>query len=108
MTETIPQPRTAEAVNTTEPDAAGTGLLVFAPLRLEANAVRRGLREPGSRVLRTGMGATRAARVARESQPGPFGAIVVMGTAAGVATDLKPGDLVVATEVTDGNGTVAL
>jgi 4-hydroxy-3-methylbut-2-en-1-yl diphosphate reductase len=95
-------------VNTTGPDAAGTGLLVFAPLRLEANAVRRGLREPGSRVLRTGMGATRAAKVARESQPGPFGAMVVMGTAAGVATDLKPGDLVVATEVTDGNGTVAL
>jgi 4-hydroxy-3-methylbut-2-en-1-yl diphosphate reductase len=108
MTETIPQPRTAEAVNTTEPDAAGTGLLVFAPLRLEANAVRRGLREPGSRVLRTGMGATRAAKVARENQSGPFGAMVVMGTAAGVATDLKPGDLVVATEVTDGNGTVAL
>jgi 4-hydroxy-3-methylbut-2-en-1-yl diphosphate reductase len=108
MTETIPQPRTAEAVNTTGPDAAGTGLLVFAPLRLEANAVRRGLREPGSRVLRTGMGATRAAKVARESQQGPFGAMVVMGTAAGVATDLKPGDLVVATEVTDGNGTVAL
>jgi 4-hydroxy-3-methylbut-2-en-1-yl diphosphate reductase len=108
MTETSPQSRTAEAVNTTEPDAAGIGLLVFAPLRLEANTVRRGLREPASRVQRTGMGATRAAKAARESQPGPFGAMVVMGTAAGVATDLKPGDLVVATEVTDGNGTVAL
>jgi 4-hydroxy-3-methylbut-2-enyl diphosphate reductase len=84
------------------------GLLVFAPLRLEANAVRRGLREPASRVRRTGMGATRAAKVARESKPDPFGALMVMGTAAGIATDLKPGDLVVATEVTSGGSTVTL
>jgi 4-hydroxy-3-methylbut-2-en-1-yl diphosphate reductase len=108
MTETIPQPRTAEAADATEPGATRPGLLVFAPLRLEANAVRRGLREATSRVQRTGMGATRAARVAKESQPGPFGAMVVMGTAAGVAADLKPGDLVVATEVSDGTTTVQL
>jgi len=104
MTETISQPRTSEEAT----DAVGTGLLVFAPLRLEANAVRRGLREPGSRVLRTGMGAAKAARVVRESTPEPFGALIVMGTAAGVDPDLKPGDLVVATEVSDGESTVQL
>ncbi len=104
MTETIPQPLAAEADGPPEAGAAGAGLLVLAPLRLEARAVRRGLREPGSRVLRTGMGATRAAKtVTRESQPSSFGTpLIVMGTAAGVAEDLRPGDLVVATEVSDG------
>jgi 4-hydroxy-3-methylbut-2-en-1-yl diphosphate reductase len=103
MTETISQPQAAE-----EAADMGTGLLVFAPLRLEANAVRRGLREPGSQVLRTGMGAAKAARVVKESNPAPFGAMIVMGTAAGIDPDLKPGDLVVATEVSDGDSTVPL
>jgi 4-hydroxy-3-methylbut-2-en-1-yl diphosphate reductase len=107
MTETIPHPR-AEAAETQEPAATSGGLLVLAPLRLEANAVRRGLREASSRILRTGMGATRASKVVKESQPSPFSAMVVMGTAAGVAADLRPGDLVVATEVSDGTDTVVL
>jgi 4-hydroxy-3-methylbut-2-en-1-yl diphosphate reductase len=107
MTETVPQSRAAEAGETSEP-ATGTGLLVFAPLHLEANAVRRGLREPASRVVRTGMGAAKAARAVRGSQPGTFGSLVIMGTAAGLAPDLKPGDLVVATEVSDGMRTVPL
>jgi 4-hydroxy-3-methylbut-2-en-1-yl diphosphate reductase len=102
MTETIPHPRATAA------EAAATGLLVLAPLRLEASAVRRGLRESASRVLRTGMGAARAARVVKESNPGSFGAMIVMGTSAGVDPDLKPGDLVVATEVSDGESTVPL
>ncbi|HXT92396.1 MAG TPA: 4-hydroxy-3-methylbut-2-enyl diphosphate reductase [Trebonia sp.] len=104
MTEAIPQPRTAEEAT----GAAGAELLVLAPLRLEANAVRRGLRESGNRVLRTGMGAAKAARMVRESNPGPFGAMVVMGTAAGVDPDLKPGDLVVAAQVSDGAAAVPL
>ncbi len=104
MTETLPQPQIDEEAA----DATGAGLLVFAPLRLEASAVRRGLRDPGSRVLRTGMGAAKAARMVKESNPGPFGAMIVMGTAAGVDPDLKAGDLVVATEVSDGTDTVPL
>ncbi len=108
MTETIPQPRTAGAADTAEPAGATAGLVVLAPLRLEANAVRRGLRDPASRVQRTGMGATRAAKAVRESKPDSFGALIVMGTAAGVCPDLKPGDLVVAAEVTDASGTVSL
>ncbi|TVZ06198.1 4-hydroxy-3-methylbut-2-enyl diphosphate reductase [Trebonia kvetii] len=111
MTETIPQPRThvaADRIEDTAPESAKPGLLVFAPLRIEANAVRRGLTRPGSQVLRTGMGGTRAKRSAVKSQPHSFGATVVMGTAAGLSDDLSPGDLVVATEVSDGETTVAL
>ncbi|MGH3208987.1 MAG: 4-hydroxy-3-methylbut-2-enyl diphosphate reductase [Trebonia sp.] len=111
MTETIPQPRTAAAADHNEegaPESAKPGLLVLAPLRLEANAVRRGLTNPASHVLHTGMGATRARKSAGKSQPRPFGAMVVMGTAAGLSADLSPGDLVVASEVTDGETTVEL
>jgi 4-hydroxy-3-methylbut-2-enyl diphosphate reductase len=108
MTETIPKPRAAEEAAFTESPAVETGLLVLAPLRLEANAVRRGLTQPTSHVRRTGMGATRSRKSAAQSKPGPFSAMVVMGTAAGLAADLSPGDLVVATEVTDGETTVEL
>jgi 4-hydroxy-3-methylbut-2-en-1-yl diphosphate reductase len=110
MTETIPQPRTTEDADTAEPaPAANGGLLVLAPLRLEANAVRRGLRAASSRVQRTGMGAARSRKnVSGDSKPGPFSAMVVMGTAGGLADDLRPGDLVVATEVSDGDTAVPL
>jgi 4-hydroxy-3-methylbut-2-en-1-yl diphosphate reductase len=111
MTETIPQPRTvvaADRIEDTAPESAKPGLLVFAPLRIEANAVRRGLTRPDSLVLRTGMGSTRAKKSAGKSQPHSFGATVVMGTAAGLSADLAPGDLVVATAVSDGETTVAL
>ena len=112
MTETIPQPRTEAGADSltgaTEPAATGSGLLVLAPLRLEANAVRRGLTQPSSRVRRTGMGATRARKSAAGGQPQPFLAAMIMGTAAGLADDLSPGDLVVATEVTDGDVTIPL
>jgi 4-hydroxy-3-methylbut-2-en-1-yl diphosphate reductase len=111
MTEAIPQPRIEVAADQFEdsvPASAKPGLLVLAPLRFEANAVRRGLTEPGSQVLHTGMGATRARKSADKRPPHPFGAMVVMGTAAGLSDDLSPGDLVVATEVSDGETTVPL
>jgi 4-hydroxy-3-methylbut-2-enyl diphosphate reductase len=108
MTETIPEPRFAEEAAFGDSLAVAPGLLVYAPLRFEANAVRRGLTRPTSHVQRTGMGATRSRKSAAQSKPGPFGAMVVMGTAAGLAADLSPGDLVVATEVTDGEITVTL
>jgi 4-hydroxy-3-methylbut-2-en-1-yl diphosphate reductase len=116
MTETIPQPRTAAAADqidaaastAAQPESAKPGLLVLAPLRLEANAVRRGLTQPGSRVKHAGLGPARAGKTAGQSHAQPFGALVVMGTAAGLSDDLSPGDLVVATEVTDGETTVRL
>jgi len=112
MTETIPQPRKEAAADQIEfeaaPESAKPGLLVLAPLRIEANAVRRGLTKSTSHVLHTGMGATRARKSVGKSQQKPFGAMVVMGTAAGLGDDLSPGDLVVASEVSDGETTVAL
>ena len=108
MTETIPQQRVAGEGDLADAPADPPALLVYAPLRFEANAVRRGLTQSSSHVQRTGMGATRSRKSAAQSQPGPFGAMVVMGTAAGLAADLSPGDLVVATEVTDGETTVTL
>ncbi len=108
MTETIPQPRVAEVGALADAPADAPALLVYAPLRFEANAVRRGLTQSSSHVLRTGMGATRSRKSAAQSQPGPFGAMVVMGTAAGLADGLSPGDLIVATEVTNGETTIAL
>ena len=112
MTETIPQPRTEVAADQNEdsaPESAKPGLLVLSPLRLEANAVRRGFTQPTSRVLHTGMGATRARKSVQKGQPTPFrGGVVVMGTAASLSDDLHPGDLVVATEVSDGETTLPL
>jgi 4-hydroxy-3-methylbut-2-en-1-yl diphosphate reductase len=130
MTETIPQPRVTQESpagdSPADSPAVATGLLVFAPLRIEANAVRRGFTQPTSQVKRTGMGATRSEKSATKvlsggrlaatsaeescgySNHAPFSAMVVMGTAAGLAADLSPGDLIVASEVTDGETTVEL
>ncbi|HYZ54779.1 MAG TPA: 4-hydroxy-3-methylbut-2-enyl diphosphate reductase [Streptosporangiaceae bacterium] len=89
-------------------------LLVCAPLRVEARAVKRGLRDSAraarpvrpsagaadaSSVLRTGYGSTRAANRALEVRQIPFGMLAITGTGAGLAPGLSPGDLVVATEV---------
>jgi 4-hydroxy-3-methylbut-2-enyl diphosphate reductase len=88
-------------------------LLVCAPLRFEARAVRRGLRDSAragggpaaggteaASVLRTGYGTTRAANRADELRQTSFGMLAITGTGAGLDQELSPGDLVVATEVT--------
>jgi 4-hydroxy-3-methylbut-2-enyl diphosphate reductase len=80
---------------------AQAGLLVCAPLRLEARAVRRGLGAAGH-VLATGYGPRRAGRRAAALRQVPFGALAIAGTGGGLARDLRPGDLVVASEVRDG------
>jgi 4-hydroxy-3-methylbut-2-enyl diphosphate reductase len=89
-------------------------LLVCAPLRFEARAVRRGLRDGDSgadsgagrgiadtpTVLRTGYGTKRSAGRLEKMRQVPFGTLAITGTGVGLAPDLSPGDLVVATEVT--------
>jgi 4-hydroxy-3-methylbut-2-enyl diphosphate reductase len=102
MTETIPRPRddAADLV----PDAEGIDpapLVIYAPLRLEARAIRRGL-DPAAgspQVMRTGYGTGRAVKAAAEVSRRPFGPMAVMGVGAGLTADLRPGDLVVGTEV---------
>ena len=117
----MPQAGTARTARTPAPCApvprAGTTrapLLVCAPLLFEARAVRRGLRDSARAgggasgagadpptVMRTGYGPARAARHAEEKvRQGPFDMLAITGTGAGLAPDLTPGDLVVATEVT--------
>ena len=106
MTQIIPRPRDREgrAAGAAGPDS----LLVCAPLRVEARAVRRGL-DPGppgpmgplgppATVLRTGFGPARAARQAEQLDPASFGPLMIMGTGAGLDAGLRPGDLVVGTE----------
>src|ERR1700677_4971584 len=94
-------------------------LLICAPMRIEARAIRRGLRssasaaetfrdgpvpevlrtDPVPEVLRTGWGTRRAAEAAKNMGHRPFGPVVIMGVGAGLTDDLKPGDLVVGTDV---------
>jgi 4-hydroxy-3-methylbut-2-enyl diphosphate reductase len=102
----------------------GSGLLVCAPLRLEARALRRGLRnagqetgqpagqgteqvtgaDPGAvRVVVTGYGPRRASARETMLRDQPFAAMAIAGVGGGLAADLRPGDLVVASEVTDGH-----
>ena len=72
-------------------------LLVFVPLRVEAAALRAA---PGWRVLRTGMGPARARiAAARGLAVDDAVAVAVVGVCAAVSPDLKPGDIVCATEL---------
>jgi 4-hydroxy-3-methylbut-2-enyl diphosphate reductase len=83
------------------PGVRGDALLVCAPLRLEARALRRGL-SPGARVIRTGYGPRRAAGAAESLRSTAYTLIVIAGTGGGISDGVQPGDLVVATEVTGG------
>ncbi|ETK37210.1 phosphorylase family protein, partial [Microbispora sp. ATCC PTA-5024] len=83
-----------------------TGLVVCVALALESRAIRRGLdggprRVRGPRrsplVVRVGMGPVRAARAAAALPP--FGALAVAGLGGALDDGLRPGDVLVATEV---------
>ncbi len=77
-------------------------LMICAPLGFEARALRRGIRSAGGdagRVLRSGYGPARARRTADELKAQPFSMLAVAGTGAGIDPDLRPGDVVVGTEV---------
>jgi 4-hydroxy-3-methylbut-2-enyl diphosphate reductase len=69
---------------------------ICAPLRTEKFA----LRGAGTRVVRSGMGVDRSRRAAA-SLDGP---VVVAGVGGGLGAGVRPGDLVVATEVRDPDG----
>jgi 4-hydroxy-3-methylbut-2-enyl diphosphate reductase len=105
----VPDPEPAGAAASVPVAATATGaagLVVCAPLRMEARAVRRGLGSR-SRVVQTGYGPRRAGRQAGRLAGSSFGMLAVTGTGGGLADDLSPGDLVVASEVTDGSQTIA-
>src|SRR3954454_11813382 len=74
----------------------GGGLVIAAPLRFEARALRRGA--PAANVIRTGVGRRQARRAGGRigHEPGNVGAVA--GSAAALSPELEPGDVVVATE----------
>src|SRR5262245_31950256 len=101
------RPDGAGVVPGTELDAgAGGRLVVCAPLVPEAWAVRRGLGSRGE-VRVSGYGPGRARRQARRLRQETLGTLAIAGTGGGLTDELKPGDLVVATEVTDGTTATA-
>ncbi len=76
-----------------------------APLKWEADALRRGL-PPGltDRVLRTGSGPARAGRAAGGAAVTSADAVLVAGIAGGLDPSLRPGDVVVADRVVAPDG----
>jgi len=76
---------------------SGAGLIVLAPLSIEARAVRAGA--PRARVHRTGMGPRRAARAARRVARLDGDAVLIAGFCGGLDPRLEPGDVVLATEL---------
>jgi len=91
-----------------------SGQVICAPLRVEARALRRGLRgagisassasagQPGVTVVRTGYGPVRSAEAASMLERTAPDMIAVGGVAGALAHDLRPGDLVVAATATGG------
>ena len=69
-------------------------LVVAAPLRMEARALRRGA--PDLRILRTGAGRTRARRAAMRLRAAPARRVAIAGLCGALDPDLVPGDVVVA------------
>ncbi len=76
--------------------------LVAAPLRLEALAIRAGART--LRIHKTGMGRERSHAAARLLRGDPAAALVVMGVCGGLDHACEPGDVIVASELLDGEG----
>jgi len=80
-------------------------LTVLAALRLETLALRRGLRDPASQVVRTGMGPARARAAAERLVTDDYkGPLAVAGVCGGVDSELRPGDVVVATALRTADG----
>jgi 4-hydroxy-3-methylbut-2-enyl diphosphate reductase len=83
-----------------------SGLVVCAPLRVEAMALRRGLRERGE-VVRTGYGPVRSGAAAASLGRSGHQMLAVGGVGAGLTAATKVGDLVVASQVSDGTTAVS-
>jgi 4-hydroxy-3-methylbut-2-en-1-yl diphosphate reductase len=75
-------------------------LLVAAPLRLEALAIKAGGRR--LRIQKTGMGPARSHAAVPRLRGDPAAALAVMGVCGGLDDHCEPGDVVVADELLDG------
>ena len=88
-----------------------SGPVICAPLRVEAGALRRGLRgagastrggQPAVAVVRSGYGPARSMQAAARLKRSGADVIAVGGVAGALASELRPGDLVVADKVIGG------
>ena len=80
------------------------GLAVLVPLSIEVLALRcSGLRE--ARVIRTGAGPRRSQSAALRLAGSADTALAVAGVCGGVDPELRPGDVIVASELQGGKGT---
>jgi len=83
---------------------ADRGLLVLAPLAIEARAIRSGARSAD--VRRVGMGPRRAARTAAAIPRSPAQSTVIAGVCGALDPRLSPGDVVLASELRGPEGTI--
>jgi 4-hydroxy-3-methylbut-2-enyl diphosphate reductase len=81
-----------------------SGLLLIAPMGLEARALRAGA--PDAAVVRSGIGPRRAARAAADLAARPADAVAIAGFGGALAPGLEPGDVIVATELRGRDGNV--
>lgn len=80
-------------------------LLVCAPMRIEARALRAGL--PAGSVRRTGWGPRRSSESAGNLAAGRFSALAVAGLGGGLDPAIRSGRIVVASEVRGQHGIVS-
>lgn len=78
-------------------------VIVFAPLALEARAVRSGA--PWARVHQIGMGPRRAARSAQLAGDARGAPVIIAGFCGALDPELEPGDVVLASELRGPTGT---
>jgi nucleoside phosphorylase len=83
-----------------EAGASVNDVLMCAPLRLEALAIRAGARR--LRIQKTGMGPERSKAAIPLLQSDLAAALVVMGVCGGLDHECEPGDVIVAEELLDG------
>jgi 4-hydroxy-3-methylbut-2-enyl diphosphate reductase len=81
------------------------GIIVLAPLSVEARAVRSGA--PWADVHQIGMGPRRAARSAELTTATGHRAVLIAGFCGALDEDLEPGDIVLASELRGPTGTTA-
>jgi 4-hydroxy-3-methylbut-2-enyl diphosphate reductase len=79
------------------PENTAGELIVAAPLRVEARALRRGA--PDLRVVRTGVGPARARRAASRLRADSASRVAIAGLCGALDADFAPGDVVVAAEL---------
>lgn len=92
----------AARIEPCEPEDGTEPVVVLAPMRVEARAVRAGA--PWAQVQKIGMGPKRAARSAAAAGDAGGRAVLIAGFCGALDEGLEPGDVVLASELRDPSG----